>query len=160
MVKDPIMKIKKKSKSQKVLLDDVSGKTIIDISGKVLETEIQSSDNNNVEHVKRGKKKKAKRELAESDQLAKKQKSKDRIEPTVLTQLEPSKITDSLQISEKASDKGKPSVPGVNNKGTKDSVMTRLRSVSTQINTVLSHLHIPKHKNPADNEYEDDDEGT
>ena len=155
MVKDPIMKIKKKPKS-KGEYNDISGKSINENNGDVI-NEINTSDikSEPTDAKKRKKHKKEKPEAHENEQPVKKLKSEVTTQQTVLPTI-PSENAKELKTAtqEACTSDQKPSHVGHSNR--KDTLMARLRNTSIHINCVLSLLHIPKHKNQGADDSDDD----
>ena len=156
MVKDPIMKIKKKSKLNTKFHDGISEKEIIHSRDEVVSTEIRYSENDSEQQAQKRKKKKAKQNYENSEQSLKRQKT---IGQTIFPKVKQPKYLDSLQVSQKADTtiEKKEKIAGIGSE-VKDTLMTRLRNASTHINSALSLLHIPKHKKQA-NDGDDDDDG-
>ena len=153
MVKDSIMKIKKsKSKAE---FHELSSKKCINGETSVEQTPTNGNkieDNKLKMHKKH---KKEKRKLNESNQLPKTEKTISINDKATLTNVSPSNAErqdllenkDVVNIQKQESSRS----------STKDTLMDRLRSASTHINSVMSLIHIPKHKNAGGDDSEDDE---
>ena len=155
MVKDPIMKIKKKPKS-KGEYNDISGKSNTENNGDVI-NELNTSDikSETTDAKKRKKHKKEKLDVHENEQPVKKLKGEVITQQTVLPNI-PSENGKELKTvtQEACASDQEPSRVGHSNR--KDTLMARLRNTSVHINGVLSLLHIPKHKNQGADDSDDD----
>lgn len=159
MVKDPIMKIKKKAKS-KTEFHDMSGKNVFNSNGEAKDEHVIPSDNmSNGESVKSHKKlKKEKMGLDESEQPVKKPK-KELTKEQIKLNNEPHANNITPKVSQNGDiveDQGDAPINGVRS-NTKDTLVARLRIGSTHFKDVLSILHIPRHKNADGNDSGDDE---
>ena len=152
MVKDRIMKIKKsKSKAE---FHDLSSKKAINGD----EQDDQKATNGSKEQdkkVKQPKKhEKEKRKLNDIEQPTKKENTISINDNTSLTNIPPANRSPDLTKNKDAVNNQEHSS---SHTSTKDTLMVRLRSASTHINSVFSLLHIPKHKNAGADDSEDDE---
>ena len=152
MVKDSIMKIKKsKSKAE---FHDLSSKKAINGEEQDNQKPTNGSKIEDKKVKQQKKHKKEKRKLNESEQPLKKENTISINDQTTPTNVPPANERPDLTENQDA----------INNKEhdsshspTKDTLMVRLRSASTHINSVFSLLHIPKHKNAGADDSEDDE---
>ena len=152
MVKDPIMKIKKKSKSKLQILD-MSNKNASngDPQDEQITTNAIEIESKEVKHKKH---KKEKRKISECEQTPKKQKTSNITEETT--------VSNTLLVNDRKEVAGKIAnqendLSHVLHSKRKDTLMARLRNASTHISNVLSVLHIPKHKTPGADDSEEDE---
>ena len=154
MIKEPTMKIKKKSKSREKF-NEMSDKKA-ELNGNDQNKTLKLNDLDiSEEHSKKHKKsKKEKHATEESEKPFKKAKIDEKIitKTSLLSQ-----NSDVPQLSKNTAIAKPNDLKKVMRGVPKESLITRLRNTSSHIEHSFSLLHIPRHKNAGPNDSEDDE---
>ena len=154
MIKEPTLKIKKKSKSREKF-NEMSDKKA-ELNGNDQNKTLNLNDLDiSEEHTKKHKKsKKEKHAAEESEKPFKKAKKDEKIamETTLLSQ-----NSDVPQLSKNTTIAGTNDLKKAMRGVPKESLITRLRNTSSHIEHSFALLHIPRHKNAGPNVSEDDE---
>ena len=156
MVKDSIMKIKKKSKL-KAELQELSSKKAAESNSVGVNGNIPNGVSD--EHKHRKKSKKHKKDINENEHPIKKPKIENIIEPEQTDNTPNDRHKSPLRQEEGSSVHSETKLKAASNGNSKDTLMARLRSASSDIKKFMSVLHIPNHKT-SNGEDSDDGEGT
>ena len=156
MVKDSIMKLKKKSKL-KAELQELSAKKTSESDSVVVNENITNGASE--EHPKRKKSKKHKKDINENDHPMKKMKIEDASDNDQNVNGTLSNET-AIEKEEKTSSANgvKKSNAGPSS-NSKHALMARLRKAASDFKTCTSLLHVQKHKSNNDDDSDDGDEG-
>ena len=154
MIKEPTMKIKKKSKSREKFNEMSDKKAELNGNDQNETLKLNDLDISEEHHKKHKKSKKEKLATEESEKPFKKAKIDEKIttKTTLLSQ-----NSDVPQLTKNTAITKPNDLTKVMRGVPKESLITRLRNTSSHIEHSFSLLHIPRHKNAGPNDSEDDD---